>query len=73
MRPFSLQINSSEDGVWLHFNDSKGNKASINLPATYDDDRIVDRCVRQFCKDYVSFTANEKHVKTIMEGVVPEC
>ena len=42
---------SEEDGHWLHFEDSKGKKAGINIENTFPDSDIIGSCIRQWTID----------------------
>lgn len=52
-----LKIQSSEDGVWLHFKASNGKSAAINLTNQVGDG-IIQKALRQWAVDYVK--ANPK-------------
>ena len=48
-----LEIQSSEDGVWLYFTASNGLQAAINLPVVFSDKtRIEGRAIVQWAKDF---------------------
>jgi hypothetical protein len=48
-----LEIQSSRDGVWLHFETRNGKCASINLPTFFANDRSVrDTAIVQWAVEY---------------------
>ena len=50
-----LQIQASNDGVWLYFQTSDGNRAGLNLPTMYSEkEGIIARTIIQWCKDYAA-------------------
>lgn len=48
---------SKKDGHWLHFEDSKGKKAGINIENTFPEPGIIGSCIRQWARD--QFTEEE--------------
>ncbi len=47
-----LKLTQNEDGHWLHFKDSKGRSAALNIEAKFPDDTsIVNCCIRQWVID----------------------
>ena len=48
-----LEIQSANDGVWLHFRTADGKHASLNLPTLYKHDGgIIDKAVHLWCLEY---------------------
>lgn len=48
-----LRIDSTQDGVWLHFKTSTGLSAAVNLPVVFGKDgTIVDKAINQWSKEF---------------------
>ena len=47
-----LKIQTSDDGVWLHFKASNGISASLNIALIKNEGTIVGQCLTQWAKDY---------------------
>ena len=49
----NLQIQSSEDGVWLMFSTAAGRHSNINLPSFFGRERSMnDETIRQWSEEY---------------------
>lgn len=50
-----LSIQSSNDGVWLHFSTSDGKRhSSINLSVIFDRENLSDLIIVEWCKEYAT-------------------
>ena len=49
-----LKVDSTQDGVWLHFKTSTGNRASVNLHVTFDKHNIIDAAIREWAREYAT-------------------
>ena len=47
-----LKIQTSDDGVWLHFKAGGGISASLNIALIKNEGTIVGQCLTQWAKDY---------------------